>query len=422
MSITSHPNSARSPGSQRIIRNWPVWSLRPAGRRFLLATEFLVVVVTIGLLAAESVTSSDLLRFVALLVLGVGYSELADRVERIRRYLGSDQVRANHTSIWAFAGVLLLPPGQVALLVGILFLHQLVVGRRHKSVRPHRLLFSGATMIVGAFVASAVLSRIGHGIGIGDGGRAALAISAALVTYAVVSLLVMVVGIYLCLKPLSLSALLPERDEITFEIATLVLGVVTATFITEQPWLTPFALVLLGVLHRSSLVKQLQLLATTDAKTGLLNSVAWQQQAEKMFERIVRTGGTAAVLILDLDHFKSVNDEHGHLAGDVALRAVAQTLKQELRGYDLLSRYGGEEFVAFLDQVDAIEAMTIAERIRIRVSELRILDGLSVTGSVGIAIAPLDGTDVSTLLAGADAALYRAKAAGRDRVEAAWLA
>jgi diguanylate cyclase (GGDEF)-like protein len=150
--------------------------------------------------------------------------------------------------------------------------------------------------------------------------------------------------------------------------------------------------------------------------------VCWQQQAERMLERIVRTSGTAAVLMLDLDHFKSVNDVHGHLAGDITLRAVAETLKQELRGYDLLSRYGGEEFVAFLDQVDGTEAMAIGERIRVRISELQVLEGLSITSSVGIAMAPLDGTDVPTLLAGADTALYRAKAAGRDRVEAAWLA
>jgi diguanylate cyclase (GGDEF)-like protein len=171
------------------------------------------------------------------------------------------------------------------------------------------------------------------------------------------------------------------------------------------------------VLHRSSLVRQLQTAATTDDRTGLLNAGAWHELASQQLARCVRANSPAALLLIDLDYFKSVNDTYGHLAGDAVLSMVGQALKHELRGHDAVGRYGGEEFAVLLTEVDATSAVDIADRVRACIAGIRPGDGIRVTASIGLAPRRSSGT-LNDLLANADAALYRAKAAGRDRVYA----
>ncbi len=136
--------------------------------------------------------------------------------------------------------------------------------------------------------------------------------------------------------------------------------------------------------------------------------------------RAERERASAAVLVIDLDYFKRVNDEFGHLVGDLALRAVADCLKDELRGYDALGRFGGDEFVVVLDGVDRDAAMHIAVRLtqalRTLMPSTAALTGiLSITASIGVAAYPSHGTDLDALIDAADRALYAAKSAGRDR-------
>jgi diguanylate cyclase (GGDEF)-like protein len=177
----------------------------------------------------------------------------------------------------------------------------------------------------------------------------------------------------------------------------------------------------MAILHRSTLVKELEVAASTDVKTGLLNAAAWQQLAERHLLRAQREGSPAAVLMIDLDHFKLVNDTFGHLAGDVALRAVADCLKAELRGYDALGRFGGEEFVAVLDRAAPDAAWAVAHRITHAVRTLTPMPAeldppLSITASIGVANYPDDGTSIDALLRAADTALHTAKTTGRNRV------
>jgi len=128
-----------------------------------------------------------------------------------------------------------------------------------------------------------------------------------------------------------------------------------------------------------------------------------------------------SVLMIDLDHFKRVNDRWGHASGDLVLVAIAQVLREELRGADLAVRFGGEEFLAILPGTDAAGALEVAERIRSRIQNARVAvdDGeIAMTASVGIAT--LRGEESGAdLVARADAALYRAKATGRNRCVAA---
>jgi len=130
------------------------------------------------------------------------------------------------------------------------------------------------------------------------------------------------------------------------------------------------------------------------------------------------------VALIDIDHFKAVNDTHGHLAGDSVLRAVSDVLRDQLREYDVVGRFGGEEFVVLLPQTDEADALSIAERLRAHVAALSIpvQDGAAyvrLTISIGVAALDAVGGEVTDLLAAADAALYFAKDAGRNRTHVA---
>jgi diguanylate cyclase (GGDEF)-like protein len=168
------------------------------------------------------------------------------------------------------------------------------------------------------------------------------------------------------------------------------------------------------------LLAALQGMASTDARTGLANTRAFDQSLEN--ELGARAADeTVAVLMLDLDEFKDFNDRHGHPAGDEALRAFADILRSCLRDGDVAARYGGEEFAVVLPTVDEAAALMVAERIRSRTESALIALGPGITDritvSIGLATAPAQGNDRLTLLRLADEALYRAKQAGRNRVE-----
>jgi len=122
-----------------------------------------------------------------------------------------------------------------------------------------------------------------------------------------------------------------------------------------------------------------QLLAKSriDTKTGLLNVSTWEAEAEREIARAVRTRSPLALAMIDIDHFKVVNDTHGHLVGDKALRAIAGALSEQLRSYDLAGRFGGEEFAILLPQTRETQALRIAERLRTHVAGLTIPVGVS---------------------------------------------
>ena len=160
--------------------------------------------------------------------------------------------------------------------------------------------------------------------------------------------------------------------------------------------------------------------ATVDSLTGLFLRDYFFRRLQEEFHRSARYGGSFALLMLDLDEFKQINDRHGHLAGDRYLRALGPALRGSLRLADLACRYGGDEFCILLPETDGAGARTIAERIRVAVSQLVVdAEGTPVrtTASIGLAVHPLhDAGDLKTLLRAADQALYRAKRLGRDRV------
>jgi diguanylate cyclase (GGDEF)-like protein len=164
-------------------------------------------------------------------------------------------------------------------------------------------------------------------------------------------------------------------------------------------------------------------LANIDGLTGLYCRRYFDVRITEEIERARRFGTSFALVMLDLDDFKRLNDTHGHIAGDRALRDVAAIAASQLRGVDLAARYGGEELAFLLPRTSVIDAHAVAERIREAVATYHLLDGggkacCGVTASLGVAGWTESGAAVpSTLVARADAALYRAKASGKNRVE-----
>jgi diguanylate cyclase (GGDEF)-like protein len=162
--------------------------------------------------------------------------------------------------------------------------------------------------------------------------------------------------------------------------------------------------------------------ATYEGLTGLLRREAILEQLGREVERALRYGRPLAVAMADLDHFKGINDRHGHLAGDALLRRTAQVIAGELRGTDCVGRYGGEEFLLVLPETDLQGATAVAEKVRRRVQETQVPleDGRPIRATVSIGLAVLGGEGSITsrdLIAAADRALYEAKSAGRNRVQ-----
>ncbi|GLY86367.1 GGDEF domain-containing protein [Actinoallomurus iriomotensis] len=212
---------------------------------------------------------------------------------------------------------------------------------------------------------------------------------------------------------------LRNREHLVLDVVELCLGVLVTIACALSPALILVALPPVMLLQRSLMHQQLQAAARTDAKTGLLNAAAWQREADTEIARANRTGESLALLLIDIDHFKRVNDVHGHLAGDQVLIGVAGTLVSQLREYDVVGRFGGEEFVVLLPGADILEGCRVAERLRNRVRRLSVPaddESVTVTVSVGVALFRTHGQDLLELLASADLALYRAKKSGRDRI------
>ena len=162
-------------------------------------------------------------------------------------------------------------------------------------------------------------------------------------------------------------------------------------------------------------------LSFTDSLTGLYNRRYVTEILDKEFERAVRKHDLLSLVIFDIDHFKEINDTHGHQDGDAVLVAIAEAAQKELRTYDMIARYGGDEFVFVLPGTPLPGAVVVAERLREAVESLTFappMEGLSVTVSLGVAAYPSSQVDTATtLFRQADYALYRAKQNGRNRVE-----
>lgn len=403
------------------VRAAPLWKTPRSALVFILSVEALAVTWLFFESAFETVDSSAFGRFCLLILIAIAYAEGGERVEVLRRYVGyvENSTISNASGLWCFAAALVLPVGLAGAFVAALYAHVVYRSVRKSTAQPYRMVYTATTEILAAMSASWVASHF-------DGSSALLGLSVgsliaalfALMTYAVVNQGLIAAVLYLVVHPTSLRAVLVTPEDETLELATLALAVLFAVTVVHGPFLAPFTLPLIVVLRRSALVRELQVQATRDAKTGLLNAGAWRAEAERQLIRAERLGAHMAVLMVDLDHFKILNDTYGHPAGDATLRAVADCITDALRGYDAVGRFGGEEFIALLADADPVVSHAVADRLCARIRTLHLPHASTVTASIGVGVGMAGLHSVDDLIAVADKALYIAKGSGRDQVYA----
>ncbi len=350
-------------------------------------------------------------------------------VEAMRRLGPPTRLARDLLGAWWLPAILLLPPLYSLLIpVPLFLLLQLRIRRR----AVHRRIFEAASIALSGFVSSWVF----HGLLAGDAARAvegpvmvadgtlvaAPGLFYALSCCALFTLLktaIVAIAVRLSSPETPWRRLLWDRETLVLDSVELCVGLTVAILAGLSVALLLIALPPVVLLQRSLLFQQLQTAARTDSKTGLLNAATWEQEAGVQLARALQARRSVAVLIIDIDHFKQVNDTYGHVFGDQVLLGVANTLTHHLRQSDVLGRFGGEEFVVLLPGADMAEACRVAERLRSRVGRMRLMAGensVTITISIGVALLRVHGDDVIELVGSADLALYRAKGAGRNRV------
>ncbi|GAB3869366.1 GGDEF domain-containing protein [Kibdelosporangium lantanae] len=405
-------------------RRWALWRQPRALVRYFLTIELCVAGITVFFAFRDSITPKQWLDFGILCALALIQAEASRKIEKTRRLI-TNAPHVNMTSVWVFAAVIDLPPSLAGLVVIVTYAHLWVRVQRKMGTRPvHRVVFSTAMMMASAYIAEGTIAA-GWGLQrtyawTGSVTTTFVVLIGALVFLTVNSVLVAIAA-SLHGRP---SHVLVSWPDLALEVATLCLGSMAALALAQVPYLVILVMPPLLVLHRAVLVKQLEELAITDQKTGLLNATAWHEAAKSELSRAIRQRSCFGVLMVDLDYFKRVNDTYGHLAGDEVLKAIARLLKDEIRDYDSAGRFGGEEFAVLIPDSTAQDVVATAERLRHRVTELEIVaptdNGETVisglTASIGVAIFPNSGTTLEQLMLTADSAVYTAKSNGRNQV------
>jgi len=397
------------------VRAWAIWRLRRRAVAFLLISELIAAAGLVLCLRQGLTVDGYFWRGVLLLGTAILFTEASTRIERLNKYVHAEGASNNQNSVLCFAGVTVLPTADAVALAVLVYAHAFVSNRRSDPVAPHKEIFTLASVLLATFGASAVLHVPGVRLSYVGPLDAAL-ILLAIVVYTVLNLAVVLAGLRL-VTGAPLVELMPDRPTIGYENTTLLFGAFTGILVLHAPWLSLLVLFMIASLHRASLVTNLQQRARTDSRTGLLNAGGWQLLARQHLAQCAEQVRPAAVLLIDLDHFKRINDTHGHLAGDEVLREVAEILVRELRGYDAVGRYGGEEFIALLPGVSGLAAAGIGERLRERVGSNVSAVGISVTASIGVAASVVGQSPaLEDIIDAADTALYEAKETGRNRV------
>ncbi len=213
-----------------------------------------------------------------------------------------------------------------------------------------------------------------------------------------------------------------SRESLTMDAVDVGMGVVVTLAWVTNPWLLPLAAApVLYMQHQA--FSGLRAAVRTDHLTEVATAPYWRDVAARELARTRASGAPLSCLLVDLDHFKDVNDNHGHLVGDAVLAAAARAVSGAVRPRDLVGRLGGEEFAVLLAGLTQSEAAAAAERIRADVAAVKVRcdDGnwVGVTTSIGVAHLDAVIDTLDRLIAAADAAMYQAKAEGRDCVRSA---
>jgi diguanylate cyclase (GGDEF)-like protein len=404
------------------FRAWAWWQL-PGALRTYIGIPPLICLVLIG--AAASQTSwhaRDLEKFALLLGCGLVSVIATPRVAHLKGGIIRDFI-----TVWVLPIAVVLPPVYAMVAPAPLLwltqrtVHRGVVYRRVFTAGAIGLAYGLASLLYHRFPSSVAGGSLGTG-------RHVLTWTAAVCLCELTGWLIHYVLIISAIKltdpTATLGALALNHDSLQGDFAQVDLGILVTVGVGANPLLAVFGVPTVLLARRFMMHEHLLAKSRMDAKTNLLNSSTWETEAEAEIARAVRTRSPVTVALIDIDHFKAVNDTYGHLVGDIALKAVAAALRAHLRSYDLAGRFGGEEFVVLLPQTTEADALAIAERLRMNIAMMGIPigdeAGTCVRLTVSVGIAALDGTarELTDLLAAADSALYYAKDNGRNKTHA----
>jgi diguanylate cyclase (GGDEF)-like protein len=398
------------------VRDWPLWTLRrPALAYWLLVDAGALAMVVYVIASSPQPEPGEIARFAAIAgtagVVIIGSSIYSHRIGESER-----NPWAAHLC-YLTAGVIALPCNLLVLLLFGPALHGVLASRPDS----HRWVFT---------LSATALSLFGTRYLIG---WAKPETELLVMVFGAAVLLIVRAGIIaLGLKLRSPHA---PADEVVGEPIDAVLGIVAVSIgglmgfvAAATPVHALMAAAPMALLERAAQLPHWRRSAQRDAKTGLANAVHWDGRARYELAKARVRDRPMAVMLLDLDHFKRVNDRIGHLAGDAALSAIALLLSGTVRRGDLVGRFGGEEFVVLLPDAEPAIARSVAQRVRHAVADLAVttvgtdgrehlLTGLTV--SIGVATTQRFGYELPDLLVAADAALLAAKGYGRNLVEMA---
>ena len=418
------------------VRDWAWWRLPGLVRAYIGAVPVAALALVAVAASATAWRPGDLARFGLLLSCGAVSVVVTPRVA----YLESGLVR-DFLTAWVLPVAILLPPVFAMVIPAPLLI--LTQWRVHRGA-VYRRVFTGAAIGLAYGAASLVFRAIpasfaGSTLGTGTHPLTwTAAVAAAELTGWFGHNALIVVAVKLSDPTARVTGIALNREALLADFAQMDLGILITVVVAVDPVLAVLAVPTVLLARRFMMHAQLLAKSRMDTKTGLLNASTWESEAEREIVRAVRTRSPLSVALLDLDHFKQVNDTHGHLVGDKALRAISAVLREQMRSYDLAGRFGGEEFAILLPQTREDQALAIAERLRTVVAALSVPVSASdrandendraedpagryvrVTVSIGVAALDRVGSELTTLLAAADAALYQAKQGGRNQTRVA---
>jgi len=403
------------------VRTWAWWQLPALIRAYVGVISVAAMALTCYALSQTTWHSDDLVKFSLLLACGLMSVAATPRVAYLQSGMARDFLTA-----WVLPVAILLPPVYAMLMP--IPLHAVTQWRVHRGIL-YRKVFTTAAISL-AYGAAAVLFRAfpdSFAGGTIRTGTHALTWAVAVAICEMVggrghqSLIIGAIKLSdpsVRLKELEFNSEALQGDFAEFDLAVLITVVVAINPVLAVVAVPTVLLVRRYMMH-GSLVAQSRI----DTKTGLLNASAWEGEATAEIDRALRTETPLALALVDIDHFKAVNDTHGHLVGDKVLRAVTDGLRSQLRSYDLAGRFGGEEFVILLPHARESDALSVAERLRAHIASLSVPvsdsneSGPHVTVTISVGVASLEGAgrELTDLVAAADAALYYAKETGRNR-------
>jgi len=342
-------------------------------------------------------------------------------------YTMSAGLTRDFSTVWMIPVAVILPPIYSLLMpIPLIAVMQLFV---HRGIL-HRAVFTAASISLSYALASVVFrcfSPSFAGGSVGSGAHAftwVVAVAACEIIAGRAQHFLIVGAVKMSNPRVRIWKMEWNREAMEGLFAETDLGILLTLVMALSPGLIVLALPTVLLVRRFLVHPLLVAQSRVDSKTGLLNVSTWEREAEAEISRSMRMGNQLALALVDIDHFKVVNDTYGHLVGDRVLRAVADTLSTQLRDYDRAGRFGGEEFVLLLAQASEDEACRVAERLRSYIADMEvpITDApdapcVRITISIGVtAMLPGHTRELTDMLAAADSALYEAKQAGRNRV------